>query len=180
MPNPLQSGATPQEAPQQTNALGQAPQSIAPSGAAPGTPPQAMPAPPSHAQTVAALRHFDAIKNELSVLLKDPALGRSDLKDSIIDGVTKLVSERIISAPQAVIQLGQVPADPLLQRKWLQNMMAQTLQAENAIVEHHRNTNLGSGDWATESKMHESNPDSHMDTIKGLVSNYAGGANAGR
>jgi hypothetical protein len=172
MPNALDSGMPPPvQAQPQGNGLQQ--------GGAPanGAAPQAAPPPPpTHEQTVAALRHFDAIRGELTTLLKDPAAGRSDLKSKIIDGVTKLVSERILSAPQAVQQLAQVPSDPLQQRKWMQTMLAQTAQAEQGIVEHHRNTNLGSGDWATEAQKHNTNPDDHLEHMKALNANYSGAA----
>lgn len=136
--------------------------------------PQKVPPPPTHEQTVAALRHFDAVKGELTTLLKNPALGKSDVKSQIIDGVTKLVSERMLSPAQAVIQLSQVPTDPLQQRKWIQTQMAQTVQAEQGIVEHHRNTNMGSGDWATEAQQHNTNPDNHLQDMSALASNYGG------
>jgi len=173
MPNALDSGMPPPaQAQPGAQANGLQPSGPPASGAAP---PAAPPPPPTHEQTVAALRHFDAIKGELTVLLKDPAAGRSDLKSKIIDGVTKLVSERILSAPQAVQQLAQVPSDPLQQRKWMQTMLAQTVQAEQGIVEHHRNTNLGSGDWATEAAQHHNtNPDEHMEHMKALSANYSG------
>lgn len=172
MPNALDSGMPP-PAQAQTGPQGNGLQQGGPP--ANGAAPQAAPLPPpTHEQTVAALRHFDAIKGELTTLLKDPAAGRSDLKSKIIDGVTKLVSERILSAPQAVQQLAQVPSDPLQQRKWMQTMLTQAVQAEQGIVEHHRNTNLGSGDWATEAQKHNTNPDDHMEHMKALNANYSG------
>lgn len=135
---------------------------------------QNAPPPPSHAQTVAALRHFDAVKTELQTLLSNPALGKSDLKSQIIDGVTTLVSKRIMQPAEAVQQLSKVPENPLEQRKFLQAQMMQTVQAEHAIVDHHRNTNLGSGDWATESQQHNTNPDDHLQDMSALRSNYGG------
>ena len=103
------------------------------------------------------------------MLLKDPAAGRSDLKSKIIDGVTKLVSERIISAPQAVQQLAQVPSDPLQQRKWMQTMLAQTVQAEQGILAHHAVGFAGQGPMPT-----PANSDGHMDHMAALNANYAG------
>lgn len=138
--------------------------------------PQQQQAPaPTHEQTVAALRHFDAIKSELTKLLNNPALGKSDLKSNIIDGVTALVSERMVKPADAVIQLSQVPEDPIQQRKWIMQQMMQTVQAEHAIVDQHRNTNLGSGDWATEAQKHNTNPDNHMQDMTALASSYRGG-----
>lgn len=173
MPNPLESGPMPAPAQGAEPVPGNALQQSGPPMA--GAPGNAAPPPPTHAQTVAALRHFDAIKGELSTILKNPALGRSDVKSQIIDGVAKLVSERMISPGQAVIQLSQVPSDPLQQRKWIQTQMMQAVQAEHSIVETHRNTNLGSGDWATEAQQHNTNPDTHMQDIAALTAGYGGG-----
>jgi|SRR5665213_960069 len=130
--------------------------------------PGTQPAPPTHAQTVAALRHIDAIKGVLAPLLQDPALGKSNMKMPIIDAVTKLVSERIISAGTAVDQLSKVPADPLLQRKVLQTMMQQAFQAERVILAHHAMGFAGQGPEPTPSA------DSHMDHMQALHTLYSG------
>ena len=167
MANPLETGSVSPPAPNQDD-NGNALQQGAPAQQ------QNAPPPPSHAQTVAALRHFDAVKTELQTLLSNPALGKSDLKSQIIDGVTTLVSKRIMQPAEAVQQLSKVPENPLEQRKFLQAQMMQTVQAEHAIVDHHRNTNLGSGDWATESQQHNTNPDDHLQDMSALRSNYGG------
>src|SRR5262249_4695331 len=127
MANPLEVGSVspPPPNPDQQNALQ--------GGAAPQ---QAMQAAPSLQQTVAALRHFDAVKRELGVLLGNPAIGKSDAKSQIIDGVMNLVSERFMSPEEAVITLSKVPENPLQQRKWLQTTLAQTQQSENAVLDH--------------------------------------------
>ena len=126
------------------------------------------PAPPTHEETVAALRHFDAIKSALAPLLQDPALGKSNMKMPIIAAVTKLVADGIISTETAVDRLCDVPRDPLLQRKVLQNMMQQVIQAERLILAHHAIGFAGQGPQPTPSA------DSHMDHIKALNANYSG------
>lgn len=128
--------------------------------------PQRSPAPPDHAQTVAALRHFDEIKSELGILLKNSSLGKSSIKSQIVDGCTSLVSKRIISPAEAVIQLSKVPDDPIEQRKMLQQQMMQTVQAERAIIAHHGSGFAGQGPEPTPSA------DSHMDIMSGLRANY--------
>lgn len=131
--------------------------------------PQQTPAPaPNSAQTVAALRHFNAIQDELNVLLKNPALGKSSIKSSVIDGVTSLVSKRIMSPAQAVIQLSQVPEDPIAQRKWVTQQMQQTIQAERGILAHHAVGFAGQGPKPTPSA------DDHMMHMSALHSNYGG------
>jgi hypothetical protein len=130
---------------------------------------QQPPAPPTHAQTVTALRHFDAVKGVLEPLLQDPALGKSNMKSQIIDGVTKLVAGRIIPAATAVDQLSKVPSDPLLQRKALQNMMQQAVQAEQVILAHHA---IGFAGQGPEPIPHT---DTHMDHMAAILANYSRG-----
>lgn len=160
MANPLETGSVspPAPNPDAGNAMQGAPQQ----------PQQQAPAPPTHDQTVAALRHFDAIKDELSVILNNPSLGKSDVKSQVIDGVMKLVSERFMTPAQAVIQLSQVPTDPIQQRKWAQTQMAQTVQAERSILAHHAQGFAGHGPMPTPSA------DGHMDAMSALHSNYGG------
>lgn len=174
MPNALESGMPP-PAMAQDNPQGNGLQQGAPAG---GAPPQgAPPPPPTHEQTVAALRHFDAIKGGLVELLKDPATGKSDMKTKIIDGMIKLVSERMITAPQAVIQLGTVPADPLLQRKWMQTMLAQTVAAENNVLDHFGMGNPSLGDVAGHFAGRDGGKrDDHMHHMGALHTNYSGTA----
>lgn len=170
MPNPLEMGGPP-EAPDiqpQGNALqgaSQGPQG--PQGA-----PQQSPPAPTHQQTVAALRHFHAIKSELDGLWTDPDLGKSSVKSKIIDGTTKLVSERIISPAAAVMQLGKVPDAPLEQRKWVQMMLQQTIQAANAVLDHHVVGNPGTLDWAHEGQQQAPNPDDHMQNMQSVAAHY--------
>lgn len=168
MANPLELGSVSPPAPNpdagQTGDAGNALQQGAPPQ---GQQPQQPPAPNS-AQTVAALRHFDAVKEELTVLLKNPSLGKSDLHSQIIDGVTSLVAKRILSPATAVMQLSKVPSNPIEQRKMLQEQMAQVVQAERAIIAHHGAGFAGQGPEPTPSA------DSHMDDIAGLHANYSG------
>jgi hypothetical protein len=171
MPNALATG-TPPPAPMPDQG----------NGLQPGTPSQAPGAPqgaaqppaPSHEQTVCALRHFHAVIGEAQTLLKDPAMGKSDLKSKIIDGVTKLVSERMLSPAQAVQQLSQVPTDPLEQRKWLQGVLAQAVTSANAVVDHHAAGNPGTLDWATESTAQHPHADHHLDLMAQLGAQYGG------
>lgn len=161
MANPLEVGSTspPPPNPDAGNALQQgAPQQQAQQSS-----------PPDHAQTVAALRHFDGIKEELEVLLKNPALGKTSIKSQIIDAVGNLVGKRLMSPAIAVMQLSKVPDQPLEQRKMLQQQMMQTVQAERGIIAHHAMGYAGQGPEPTPSS------DNHMDVMGELNTNYSGG-----
>jgi hypothetical protein len=176
-PNPQ-----PQQAPQ--GGMGGNALSGAPTGA-PGQPqpPQQAQAPaPTQQQTIAAMRHFSAIERELTSLLSDPDLGKADLKSKIIDGATKLVSDGILTPAQAVTQLGAVPdgkqsGGPFQQKQWVEKNFAQTIQAANAVLDHHGAAFPGQGaDPAA-----QSTPDDHQGIMAGLTSHYQGlgGQNAG-
>lgn len=143
------------------NALGGAP------ATGQGAPPPAAPPAPSHQQTVASLRHFDAIETELKKLLKDPDLGRTDIRPAVIDGMTGLVSNGIMSAGQAVTQLTDLPSDPFQQRKWLMQHLAMTAQAQVAVLAHHQAAFAGQNVDQT-----APNPDDHVGTIQGLRAQY--------
>lgn len=132
---------------------------------------QRLPA-PSHGQTVAALRHFDAIAKEMRALLSDPSVGRSNMKGKIIDAVTKLVTNRIISAPQAVEQLGTVPEPPFQQKQWLNNHYQQSVQAAGQVLEHHWNAFRGVPEGAIDQR---ASPDDHMETMNSLGGHYGRG-----
>lgn len=132
---------------------------------------QRLPA-PSHGQTVAALRHFGAIAQEMRALLSDPSVGRSNMKGKIIDAVTKLVTNRIISAPQAVEQLGTVPEPPFQQKQWLTNHYQQSVQAAGQILDHHTNAFHGVPEHAIDKS---AGADDHMETMDSLTGHYRRG-----
>ncbi len=164
--------AAPPPQPQQNaagNAFAQGPQA-----AGGGPPPQQAP-PLTHQQAVAALRHFDAIARELEHFLKDPDLGKVDIKDKVIEGTTKLVANRMIKPAEAVQQLGTFPADPIMQRKWVQEHFQSVVMAQNAVLDHHAASNPGTGDWAIEAEKSKSKPDTHMDDMASIMTHYKGG-----
>jgi hypothetical protein len=109
---------------------------------------------------------------ELKTLMKNPDLGRSNVKDAIIDGTMKLVAERMISAAQAVVQLAAVPDDPLQQRKWVKQMVAQTVQASNNVIDHHAAAQPGTLDHGFESQAQQPDPDQHQAIMTGLMQHY--------
>jgi hypothetical protein len=169
MQNALSSGPNPpppEQTPDGANAL----QSAAPQ---PAGAPQAPPPAPSHAQTVAALRHFHAIQQELDVILKNPDLGKSSVKSQIIDGTTKLVAQRILTAADAVSQLSNVPENPQAQRKWVQTMMMQTYQANEAVLAHRQSAVANGTAPAEPPGAVDYHPDDHGSHMSSLLSHYA-------
>lgn len=169
MANALSSGISgPPPAPNPSPIGNQMPQTM---GAQPQAAPQGPPPPPNHQQTVAALRHFDAIEKELTVLLKDPSIGRSDIRSQVIDGVTKLVAEGFMTPTTAITQLATFPDRPFEQKKWLEAHLAQTIQSADGVLMHHA-AGFGGQDVDTSPP----NNDNHLGTMSGLVGQYKGSA----
>ena len=152
-----------------------------PSPASAAQVPQAAPA-PTHDQTVAALRHFNAVLGQLRGLLQNPDLGKADVKSVIIDGMTKLVSDRMIAPAEAVQTLATVPERPFDQKQWAIQHYAQTVQAQATVLDHHRQTALGTGNYDLENELHvgDSSPDDHMATMQGMMAQHYAGQNVGR
>ena len=136
----------------------------APPGAAPPPPP------PGNAQTVAALRHFSVIENEVKKLLADPECGKSDMRSEVIDGMTGLVATGITTAPNAVKTLGDFPDKPFDQKKWLETRLSEAVQASNAVLQHHRMAFAGQDMPETDTY----DPDNHAGTMDSLIKQYQG------
>ena len=176
MPNPL-SGApianppAPNPQPQAQQQPGNALAGPAP-GAAPQQQQQQLPPAPTHAQTVTALRHFGALETELSELMKDPDLGKTDIKSKVIDGMTRLVAEGIVPSAGAVRDMGTFPEKPFDQRVWVNQHFMNVVQAQTAILAHHQYGAMQGQPVGSE----EPSPDDHHSIMSGLQGRYSGGA----
>jgi hypothetical protein len=124
-----------------------------------------MPAPDA-AHAVAGLRHLGAIERATESLLRNPDLGKIDMKSTIIDGMTRLVADRMISPAQAVDQLTSVPPDPFGQRNWVLQHFVQAVTAQRFLISHHRAAFSGQRD------LQHGHPDDHQQHVRGLMGHY--------
>lgn len=131
-------------------------------------PPQPPPA-PTYAQTLAALRHFSAIRGQLQRVQRLPELGKSSVKRQIVDGVAELVADRILTPVDAVNQLVSVPERPFDQKTWLQRHIEVTNQAEQIVLAHYRQGMAGVPHQATDRR---GDPEHHLEDIAALMAQY--------
>src|SRR6185437_7091527 len=174
MSNPLSTSATPQApepqqagAQQGANALAGPSQSSASAGKSAASIPA-----PTNAQTVTALRHFSAIEQELSELMKDPDLGKTDMRSKVIDGMTRLVSEGIVPAAGAVRDLGTFPERPYDQRVWVNQHFMNAVMAQTQVLAHHQAGAMTGQDIQPGV---EPDPADHQQIIADLTKRYAAG-----
>ena len=107
--NPLAdqpSAPQPQGAPQ-----GNPLQRIAP---AMGGAPMQQPA-PTQAQTVAAVRRLSAVQEAMRSVMSADGFGRTNQRPKILDEASKLMAAKVLSLPEIMQSIGDVPDDPLAQ-----------------------------------------------------------------
>lgn len=112
---------------------------------------------------------MDAIEAELETILKDPAIGKSNMKSKIIDGVSKLVANRIMTAGAAVGQLATVPEEPFQQKKWLQQHLLNAVLSKVAVLAHHAAAFGGTPEHMVDKT---SSPDDHLADIQSVMGHY--------
>lgn len=139
----------------------------------PGNAPAMMgpPPAPTHKQVVAGLRHLDAVIGKLTGAAHDPDLGKANLKDKLITGMTSLVSTRLMEPAEAVQTLTTFPERPFEQKGWVMNHLVTAIKARDDLLDHHGEAFAGGGPEATPGE------DSHMQDIAGMMQAHYGKQN---
>lgn len=151
-----------------------------PQGGAPGImrPPPA----PSHQETVAALRHFHEIQRQLGPLLKNPKIGKSDMKGEVYTVGALLLGDGFMSLPEVMTALKSFPKEPIDQRKWIEQHYNNAVAAQQKVLDDHAaHVGPGSGDFATEWGAKTAlDPDmAHGDLMSSIMGHYKGRKNGG-
>lgn len=133
--NPLANVA----APPQPQGMAQQPQGANPlSRIAPqmGGAPPSQPA-PTKAQTTAAVQRFSAIQSAMRSVMEDPAFGKSNVRPAILDAGSKLLGSKLMSLPEVMNALKDVPEDPIEQKQFVQGIFNKAQQSEASVLDHH-------------------------------------------
>lgn len=131
--NPLSNVAAPPQPqgaqPQGGNPLAR----IAPQlGGAPQKPPA-----PTKAQTTAAVQRFGAIQSAMRSVMEDPAFGKSNVRPAVLDAASKLLGTKLLSLPEIMNAIGDLPDDPLEQKQAIQKIYNDAKMAESNVLDHH-------------------------------------------
>ncbi len=106
-------------------------------GGAPGGAPGAGPPAPSHEQTAAALYHLNEFQRQWKKLLDIPDIGKKDIKGDVLEMMADVMGEGLVTLPQVMNELKQLPTDALGQRQWVEEHFKKAQQAAVAILTHH-------------------------------------------
>lgn len=132
-------------------------------------PPQARPA-PTHAQTIAALHRFGEIEKASSKLLKDPDVGRKNIRPKVLEMGADLIGSRVLSLAEFMSGIGNFPSadDMLGQKKWLEKLRDTNIQGQMSVLQDHANAPPEAADAA------QWTPDSHAEHMGALINKYPG------
>jgi hypothetical protein len=121
-------------------------------------------------QLIAGLHHLNAFQKQFSPILKNPELGKSNIRPKIFDASAALIGQGIFSVPDVMNGIKDLPDDPLGQKKWLEQKLSGTMMAEKKLVSDY----IGQGP-GPEPQGPEWSPDNHTEHMGGLMSNYKHG-----
>lgn len=158
----LASLAQPQGQPQQ------APAQPAPSvGGLVQPPPQARPT-PTHAQTVAGLHRCHEIEQATGRLLKDPDVGKKNIRPKVMEMGADLIGNKTMSLTEFMSGIQNFPSgdDFLGQKKWVEKLHQSQAQMQMALLQDHSQAPPEAADaeqWS---------PDSHAQHMGALMNHY--------
>ena len=129
---------------------------------------QQQPPVPTRAQTTAAVHHFSAIQQALKPILKNPKLGKENIRPDVLDAGSKLIGSKILSLPELMNQISEFPSDPLDQKARVQKIYTDAQNAEASVLDHY-GAALAAGKLPSDGgpEYQSSDHASHMDSLLG-------------
>src|SRR5450631_1654352 len=85
-------------------------------------------------QLIAGLHHLNAFQKQFSPILKNPELGKSNIRPKIFDASATLIGQGIFTVPEVMNGIKDFPDDPLGQKKWIETKLAGVQMAEKKLV----------------------------------------------
>lgn len=147
----------------------QAPQALQGVGGLVQQPPQARPT-PTRAETVAGLHRCREIEQASGRLLKDPDVGKANIRPKVMTMGADLIANRVMTLSQFMQGIKNYPSaeDFLGQKKWVERLLQSNLQAQMTLLQDHSQSPPEPPDaeqWS---------PDSHADHVASLIHKYPG------
>lgn len=121
-------------------------------------------------QLIAGLHHLNAFQQQFSPLLRNPEIGKSNVRPKIFDASASLIGQGIFSVPEVMNGIKDLPDDPLGQKKWIEKKLSDAMMAEKKMVSDY----IGQGP-GQEPEGPEWSMDNHKDHMAGLMGNYKRG-----
>ena len=129
-------------------------------------PPQARPT-PTHAQTVAGLHRCHEIEKASQRLLKDPDVGKKNIRPKVLEMGADLIGKKVMTLPELMTGIKDFPSseDALGQKKWLERLYQSNVQGQIALLQDHANA-------PPEDQPSQWTPDNHAEHMSALANMY--------
>lgn len=117
-------------------------------------------------QLIAGLHHLQSFSREFAPLLKNPKLGKANIRPKIFDAAATLIGAGIFTVPEVINGIKDLPDDPVDQKKWLEVKLINAQQAEQKLIADYIAQGPGQDegpDWSM---------DNHKDHVTGLLGSY--------
>lgn len=127
---------------------------------------------PNHHETVAVLQHIGAFDQRWKQILSDPEIGKANVRGQIMDAMADLMNDEYCTLPQTMNLLKTLPTDPLEQKQWLEQHVANDQKAMAAILQHHASGQPPPGSWEDETAAAGQQPGERADLVNGVMGRY--------
>ena len=119
-------------------------------------------------QLIAGLHHFNEVQKKLFGVLNSADAGKSNIRPKIFDASAALIGEGMMTVPEVMNGIKDLPEEPVAQKKWVEQKIGQMEMAKQKLVMDFVGQGPG-GDTGNEA---EWSPDNHRDHLTGLLGNY--------
>ena len=106
----------------------------------------------------------------MTPLLSSPVLGKGNMRPKIFDAAATLIGEGIATVPEIMNGMKSLPDDPLGQKKWILQKVADAKMAEQKIISDYISQGPG-----PEPEGPAWSEDNHKDHMSGLLAGYKRG-----
>jgi hypothetical protein len=141
-------------------------------GGQPGQPPA-----PNHQETASAVYHLGEFQRRYAELLKDPEIGRKNMRPQMLEMMADVLGEGLATLPQVMKQVAEIPGKPLEQRQYLEENYAKAKAAAIAVLQHHAQAfpRTGAEPMPPPAQV---GGDDHAQVLGGMMTKHYGGRRA--
>lgn len=130
------------------------------------------PAPaPTENQTIAAVHHFGQIKSAFGPMLKDPKLGKDNIRPKLLDTMSKLLANKVLTLPEIMNAAKALPEDPIQQKKFVEKIYNDNSKAQMMVLQQHAQAKFPEPEPGAPEPTPYS-PDTHADEMSALLKQY--------
>lgn len=130
---------------------------------------QAMPRPAPTippGEAMAGIHRFSSVRAAMASVLADPKLGRENIRPKLLDAGSKLLASKVLSLPELMNAIKDLPDDPVKQRQFVDNIFNSAGQAREVLMQQYQQHESDDDGWSL---------DKQGDLLSSLLGKYDNG-----